>query len=99
MTNLKREFLGLVSSRPQVVCVTILHATSFDHFGLHDGGVEFNLKQGYTPEEYDEFVNSLDFEYDDSDGGWLQCVRNDHAEYQEWNYFKYPEIPDSLKSS
>jgi hypothetical protein len=111
MINLKGEFLGLVSSRPQVVCVAIVHATSFDHFGIHDGGIEFNLKQGYTPQEYEEFVNSLDFEYEDwsyhgqelygtiwlSDGTWFQCVRNDHAQYQEWNYYKYPEIPEALK--
>ena len=65
------------------------------------------LPVSYTQEQYDEFVNSLDFEYDDGYGGqelfgtiWYKDgTWSDRGEYEGsewWNYQSCPDIPQEL---
>ena len=69
------------------------------------------LKEGYTPTEFVEFMNKLDFEYDagyggqelfgtvwlTEDGTWLERGEYDGSEW--WNYMKCPSILDELKAN
>lgn len=66
------------------------------------------LKVGYTQEDYQVFLNSLDFNYDDGYGcqflvGTIWCENGvwfDRGEYdgsEWWNRNEYPAIPDELK--
>lgn len=66
------------------------------------------LKVDYTPEELDEFLDELDFDYDDGYGGqelfgtiWFvdgtYATRAEYDGSEWWEHHKCPEIPDSLK--
>lgn len=68
------------------------------------------LKEGYTPEEYEEFLEKLNFEYDAGYGGqelfgtvwlmeegtWLERGEYDGSEW--WDYRKCPKVIDELKA-
>lgn len=68
------------------------------------------LKEGYTSEEYQEFLHRMDFEYDAGYGGqelygtvwlmeegtWLERGEYDGSEW--WDYKKCPGIIDELKA-
>ena len=95
--NAKLEFLNVTESN-KLLCSTI--TISYDW----NGGTTFNLKPGYTPEEYDLFINNLDFDYDDGfgsqhlfgtiwcdNGVWFDRHEYDGSEY--WDFHKYPIIP------
>ena len=95
--NAKLEFLRVTESF-KLVCSTIIISHSWD------GATTFNLKPGYTPEQYDLFIEHLDFDYDDGYGtqhlfGRIWCedgVWFDRHEYdgsESWNRNKYPTIP------
>ena len=72
-------------------------------------GNESNLRVGHTPEELDEFLNSLDYEYDNGfgnqelfgtvwlteEGSWLDRVEYDGSE--GWTYQRCPRIPEYLQ--
>ena len=96
--NTKLEFLNLTKSN-KLLCSTI--TLSYYDF---NGSTTFNLKPGYTPEEYNLFIKHLDFDYDDGFGsqhlfGTIWCdngVWFDRHEYNGsecWNFHKYPIIP------
>ena len=96
--NAKQEFLKTIEKH-KLICCTI--SISHDWYN----STVFNLKPGYTPEEYDEFVNNLNFEYDNGYGtqelyGTIWCedgVWFDRHEYDGsecWDGHKYPSIPD-----
>lgn len=66
------------------------------------------LKVGHTPEELEEFLTKLEFEYDSGyglqvlhgtvwleGGSWLERGEYDGSEW--WEYKKYPEIDEDLK--
>ena len=67
-----------------------------------------DLKCDYTPEEYKQFLEKLDFEYDNGfglqqlfgvvwfeDGTWATRGEYDGSEW--WEVHEIPEIPDHLK--
>lgn len=70
-----------------------------------------NLKEGYTPEEYEEFLSKLDYEYDDGYGGqelygtvWLMeegswYERGEYDGSEWWEYKRCPSIPNELKAN
>ena len=70
--------------------------------------VNVSLKVGHTQEEFDAFMDALDFEYDDgygtqelhgliwlSNGNWLSRWEYDGSE--GWQNNSLPEIPEELK--
>ena len=59
--NAKEEFLTTIG-KYKVICCTI--SISYDFYS----NTVFNLRPGYTPEEYDKFVNNLNFEYNSGYG-------------------------------
>lgn len=70
--------------------------------------VNLSLKVGHTQQEFDAFMDALDFEYDDdygtqelhgliwlSNGNWMSRWEYDGSE--GWQLNSLPEIPDELK--
>lgn len=67
------------------------------------------LKEGYSVEEYKEFLNKLNFEYDNGYGGqelfgtiWLKeegCwyERGEYDGSEWWEYRECPQVPSDLK--
>lgn len=95
--NAKQEFLS-VTEKQKVICAKVAISPHWDIT------TEFNLKPGYTEQEYQEFLTNLDFDYDDGYGtqhlyGIIWCdngVWFDRHEYdgsESWESHKYPEIP------
>ena len=96
--NAKEEFLK-TTEKYRLICCTI--SISYDFYN----NTVFNLRPGYTPEEYDKFVNNLDFDYNDGygtqhlfgtiwceDGVWFNRHEYDGSEC--WDHHKYPSIPN-----
>lgn len=102
MVNAKNEFLAVVKDRA-VKCVDI-SIYSQDLTGKN----HFNIKVGHTEEDYQAFLETLDFEYDAGfgtqelygiiwfeDGTWMTRWEYDGSE--GWEYHTVPEIHDGLK--
>lgn len=101
MTNAKQEFLKFVDGL-KVVCAEI-GTDSIDG----DGGPIYYLKCNHTQEDYEKFLDSLDFEYDDGyglqflygtiwflNGTWGTRGEYDGSEW--WEIHSRPEIPQYL---
>ncbi len=104
--NARAELEGAVRmSKSRIVCATIVANCTFGEFdGSND---KINLMYNYTPEEFEEFMNKLDFEYDAGygmqyldgivwleNGTWLERGEYDGS---EWWYLKgNPTIPAFL---
>jgi len=71
--------------------------------------ISISLKVGHTQEEFNAFMNALDFDYDNgygsqelhgiiwlSNGNWMTRWEYDGSE--GWEYNSLPEIPEELKS-
>lgn len=94
MVNLKYETLSAISrSKGSVVWAVI-----------NKGDNEYILRPCYTKEEYREWLESLDFEYDDANGfqeiygkigldnmKWLERKEYDGSEY--WEICQIPQFP------
>jgi hypothetical protein len=89
-----------------MICATISKNT-WDCDEEQSSNNEFNLKMIYSAEDYDKFMESLDFEYDNgyglqelygtvwfSDGTWLERWEYDGSE--GWCHQSLPAIPDKL---
>jgi len=94
MSNAKAEF---PAAYPSVRCAKISNSNN-----------DYILKEHHTKEEFDNFLNSLDFNYDSGYGNkelfgtiWMHDdTYYDRGEYdgsEWWEYHKCPEIPDVLK--
>ena len=101
MINARFEFVQMFKDK-RVVCAQI-ETDSLDK----DGGPIYYLKAPHTPEEYKQFLEQLDFEYDNGyglqflhgtvwflDGTWATRGEYDGSEWWEIHY--RPEIPDYL---
>lgn len=100
--NAREEFEKLVEGRT-VICAEIIH------FPWEDGlETKINLKSGYTKEEYESFLDSLDFWYDSGFGTmyvfgtiWFQdgtwAVRKEYDGSESWDHRILPEIPEHLR--
>jgi len=81
----------------------------FEEFKVKCASVEGqSLKIGYSKQDKENFLNSLDFEYDDGygsqnlygtvwfeNGTWLSRGEYDGSEW--WEHNELPDIPDDLK--
>lgn len=96
MTNAKEEFLEEMTGK-HLKCAMISH---YRKGKLH-------LKVGYSSNELDQFLESLDFTYDSGYGGqelygtiWYKdATWSDRGEYdgsEWWQYNSVPDIPPNL---
>lgn len=98
MTNAKQELLGAVEDTAKIKCASIRYQ------GLEGKASQITLKVNYSEKEYNEFLNSLDFGYDDGfgiqelygivwleDGTWLSRDEYDGSEW--WIHHVLPDIP------
>lgn len=103
MTNAQTEFLSHVKDKARIECVEI---TYFENTSERS----YKLKVGYSPEDYQQFLESLHFNYDAgygtqylygtiwySNDTWSTRDDNDGSEW--WEYNSIPEIPNYLTSS
>lgn len=105
--NAKQEFLEITKDT-EVLCVTINVKGDYSPLYLHKSkkvkSKELALPVGYTQEEYNNFLNELDFEYDESwghqfiygtiwlkDGMWIERGEYDGSEW--WKLVQAPNIP------
>jgi hypothetical protein len=109
--NARVELEGAVRmSKSRIVCATITPNCTFaqiDESKMPMYNDKINLMYNYTPEELEEFMNKLDFDYDDGygmqyldgtvwleNGTWLERGEYDGS---EWWYLKStPAIPEFL---
>ena len=100
--NAKTEFLGVVRALPSVKCASI----TYDNRKTKENK-DILLKVGYTKEDWESFLDSLNFNYDSGygtqhlfgivwlyDGTWLERSEYDGAE--GWDYKRCPLIPVEL---
>lgn len=113
--NAKEEFLEHIEDK-KVLCAHIKKSSSFDEIMELDEYL-FNcgdkpslgsiLHKGYSQEDFDEFLKSIDFEYYDGygdqelfgtiwyeDGTW--SFRQEYDGSERWRHFELPEIPEEL---
>jgi hypothetical protein len=100
--NAREEFEGLVKNCT-VLCAEIIH------FPWEDGlETTISLKSGYGQEEYESFLDSLDFFYDSGFGAmyvagtiWFQdgtwAIRKEYDGSEWWDHRILPEIPEHLR--
>ena len=98
MINAKEEFIQHIQYKNlKVKSAVLVHKVSYGN------KINYILKEKYTPSEYENFLNSIDFEYDDGfgrqeikgcilyeDGTWSDRYEYDGSEW--WAYQKCPTI-------
>lgn len=95
MINAKNEFIGQIGNKKVLCCCLILGKKSFE------------LTTGWTNDDWNLFISSIDFEYDNgwgsqelfgtiwyTDGTWSERKEYDGSE--RWEYKSCPEIPKEL---
>lgn len=101
--NAKEELLELLEGLAPIKCAEITH-----DIWRNKEKSNYLLRIGYSPEEYNTFLNSLDFRYDNdygvqelygiiwfTDGTWAERGEYDGSEW--WEYKECPEIPKELE--
>ena len=101
--NCRDEFVNHVESK-EVLCAEVVYKKDYDE----KNDVRFDLKCGFSKEDYEEFLSLLNFDYDCGygiqeifgtiwykDGTWSDRYEYDGSE--SWNFQKCPEIKDFLK--
>jgi len=114
MVNAKEELLSVLERvGGEIKCAHIYGGPGHFYWDDHDNYITkdpFLLKEGYTQEEYTEFLSKLDFKYDSGYGGqelfgtvwlmkentWLSRGEYDGSEW--WEYNECPSIPNELKT-
>jgi len=105
MTIAKEEFLAHIKNVPsKVKAARIFKENYFNEFGPELK----NLKVGYSEQDFEQFLNSLDFHYDSGyggqelygiiwyeDGTWSERGEYDGSEW--WEHQVIPDIPEELK--
>ncbi len=103
--NAKKELLDLLEEViVDIHCAKVLLHTRYVH---GDESKEVLLKVDHTPEELDEFLDGLDFDYDNGYGGqelfgtiWFvdgtYATRGEYDGSEWWEHHTCPEIPAEL---
>jgi hypothetical protein len=102
--NAKEEFIYHTAGNV-VKCATITFGDTWD-----EETISYILPVDYSQEEYEEFLQSIDIEYDSgyggqelygtiwySNGNWSSRGEYDGSEW--WEYHICPQIPESLIKS
>lgn len=105
MRNAKMEFLAHILNTTSKVKAAVI-SKSWDYISTDTEKVV--LKVGYSSEDFENFLNKIDFEYDNGfgcqelfgtiwyeDGTWSSRGEYDGSEWWEYNFV--PEMPDQLK--
>lgn len=92
MINAKQEFLSEIEGKPSVIAAV-----------LRREGYTFILPEGYTSDQFESFLDSIDFAYDENygaqalegfiwyaDSTWSERGEYDGAEW--WDYKQRPDI-------
>jgi hypothetical protein len=98
--NAKEELLRIIANLAPIKCADIQK-------GYWDPIKIIQLKVGYSQVEYENFLNKLDFEYEDGYGGqelfgivWLQdgtwMTRGEYDGSEWWEHHQLPVIPTAL---
>lgn len=98
MANAKQELLDAVKDTAKIKCASIRYGIWGDEVS------QKTLKLNHSEEDYNEFLNSLDFTYDDGYGGqklygtvWLEdgtwFSRGEYDGSEWWEYNVLPDIP------
>lgn len=101
-TNAKEEFIEEIEDRT-VLCSAIQYGYNY----YEEGRKAFSLPVGFSPDQYNDFLSSLDFEYDSGYGGqelhgliWYQdgtwSERGEYDGSEWWDYKARPDIPATL---
>jgi hypothetical protein len=100
--NARDEFIEFTKDLPKVLCAKLE-----DVYCLHDNKPFWLLKVGYTDQDYKDFLEAINFRYDNDYGSqelggtiWFEDgTYADRGEYdgsEWWEYRKAPEIPEDL---
>lgn len=102
--NAKEEFLSEIKSNNSKVRCAIIDYSPYTYKG--ESGTRL-LTTGWDDNDFEEFLNSIDFEYDNGygtqelfgiiwyeDGTWSD--RDEYDGSENWRYNKSPEIPKEL---
>ena len=105
MKNARIEFEKFVGTA-EVKCAGITYSNLCDWYGVVKGPLL--LKVGYTTDEYQSFLASLNFNYDEgsgceelygtiwfNDGTW--ATRGEYGDSEWWEHHECPEIPSELR--
>jgi hypothetical protein len=98
--NARDEFIEFFEGKPPLKCAWIMLDASETK--------EIGLSVNFTDEELNDFLDSINFRYDDgyggqelygriwfTDGTWADRGEYDGSEW--WEYHKCPDIPSDLK--
>ena len=101
MTSAKQEFLSITEGK-DVQCAYIEYALDWDN-----PNKQISLRVGYREDEWEAFLQKLDFIYDDgygsqvlfgtiwfTDGTWADRAEYDGSEW--WVVRKRPDVPAAL---
>ncbi len=104
MTNCKKEFIEHTKGK-NILCAELKHDCDYWDDDIKRSA---DLKIGFSQNDFEMFLRSLDYEYDDgyggqelfgviwyTDGTWSERGEYDGSEW--WEYKSVPSIPDSLK--
>jgi hypothetical protein len=122
MINAMEEFLPFLVRKSKIVCAEVCYSPLLppqqpDIYDEDENSSattspsnDFNLPVGYTEEELDKFIRSLNFNYNNGFG--LQCLygtvwfddgswgtRGEYDGSEWWEIHSIPEIPEHLKKS
>lgn len=107
-TNARKEFIDHVSGKSKVLCAKI--SINYPMYDDEESEEDYThiLTTGYTPEEYESFLKSIDVDYDSGyggqnlfgniwykDGTWSSRGEYDGSEW--WNHHSCPLIPKDIR--
>jgi len=119
MINAKEELLNHLTSLNEkkgkaisIKCASIKceRSSYWADDNQYVGAPPIKLKEGYTPTEYEKFLEKLNFEYDNGygsqelsgtiwlseDNTWYERGEYDGSEW--WAYRECPQVPNELKA-
>lgn len=109
--NAKKELLELIADCGIIKCATVSYSEEAEFDTLTGKYIEGTgdkiLPVSYTQEKYEEFMKSMDFNYDSGFGGqevygtiWFKngtwATRGEYDGSEWWEEHKLPEIPENL---
>lgn len=110
--NAEQEFISHTAGK-EIKCAIVTFLIDKGYRGAYDECTSneetYTLPIGYTKEEYDKFLQSLDKDYDNGYGGqmllgfiWYEdgtwSSREGYDDSEEWAWHKCPVIPESLNA-
>ena len=111
MENAKKELLEDLENKPKVLCawVGMYEIYDYDDDGNSKYKKLFELKTNHTENDFNSFLELLNFDYDSGfggqelfgyiwfeDGSWMERSEYDGSEW--WDYKKVSNIPNKLKA-